>query len=202
MMLEKLDPALKKATETFDSLSRTADNLTLLTAPGKGEIPLMLDEFRNVGVNLKTLSAKEGPLHAALDNVATLTGPEGKVQQAMANVETLTSAGGDLSKALKNAERFTADLASNKDLKLTLENSRKATAELNNTLGELRFKFSSIADNLNQASDTVKHQPWRLIWPSTKKYEGDGKPEASSGETPAPVATPAPRTVRHHRSGA
>ena len=33
-------------------------------------------------------------------------------------------------------------------------------------------------ENIKQFSETIKTQPWRLIWPSTKKY-----PEAAS--TPA-----------------
>lgn len=178
MVLERLDPALKKATETLDSLQKTADNLTKLTSE-TGEIPVMLAEFRKVGTNLDVLSGKDGPLTQAISNVASLTGPEGKIHEAAANIETLTAGSGSLAKALLNAEKFTADLASNKDIKLTLENSRRATAELNETLTELRFKFSAIADNLNQASDTVKHQPWRLIWPTTKKYPEAGTPPAA-----------------------
>ena len=27
------------------------------------------------------------------------------------------------------------------------------------------------ADNFQQMTDTLKRQPWRLIWPSTKKYD-------------------------------
>jgi hypothetical protein len=49
-------------------------------------------------------------------------------------------------------------------------------------LGRLASQFSDIAAPLEQASATVKTQPWRLIWPSTKRYE------------PAPRAsTPTPR---------
>lgn len=181
MVLEKLDPALKKATETLDSLQQTANNLSKLTDPN-GEITLMVAEFRKTGVNLNDITAKEGPLRETLENISDLTGPDGKIQKAIGNIEELTASGGSLTHALVNAEKFTGDLANNKDIRLTLENSRRATAELDTTLNELRFKFGTIADNLSQASDTVKHQPWRLIWPTTKKYPDSGKPSAS----PAP----------------
>jgi hypothetical protein len=42
-----------------------------------------------------------------------------------------------------------------------------------------------VALNLEQASDTVKRQPWRLIWPSTKKYDGDPAPEKPATATKA-----------------
>lgn len=66
--------------------------------------------------------------------------------------------------------RRTADLAANKDLPVTLRNFRRASEQLNGTLADLGGKFSAIGENLEQATDTVKRQPWRLIWPTTKKY--------------------------------
>jgi len=80
-------------------------------------------------------------------------------------------------------------------LEKTLSNTQKLTSDLNTTMSELSTQFTQVGANLSQASDTVKHQPWRLIWPTTKKYPNDG------AATPTPIstkakATPAPRKKR------
>jgi ABC-type transporter Mla subunit MlaD len=121
-------------------------------------------------------------------NVEGMTGEDGKLNQTLGHLEELTNPDGPLSKTLKNAEKFTAELSRNQDIYATLRNLKMGSAKLDTTLGELGGKFSIIGTNLEQASDTVKRQPWRLIWPSTKKY-----PEAAA--TPAP-STPAERRRR------
>ncbi|MEP6668691.1 MAG: MlaD family protein [Chthoniobacter sp.] len=78
----------------------------------------------------------------------------------------------------------------NSSLDKTLNNTQKLTSELNATVSDLSVQFKQVGANLSQATDTVKHQPWRLIWPTTKKYPTDG------AATPAPdkkKATPVPR---------
>jgi ABC-type transporter Mla subunit MlaD len=179
MVLAKLDPALKKATETFDSLERTADNLSKLTAPD-GEVTGMLKEFRNVGGNLDHLSAADGPLHKSLDNIALLTGEGGKLSKILEHMDEITAKAGPLQQVLHNAEKLTSDLANSQDLRFTLRNSRAATGDLDRTLLDLRGKFTGIADNLEQATDTLKRQPWRLIWPSTKTYPAAFTPAVRS----------------------
>ena len=56
----------------------------------------------------------------------------------------------------------------------TLKNAQKITEEL-----------KAAGANLTEASDTVKRQPWRLVWPSTKKYD-----EASTPSQAKPTASP------------
>ena len=58
-------------------------------------------------------------------------------------------------------------------------------------LASLTPSFNQTAVNLAQMSDTLKRQPWRVIWPTTKKYEG-ATPEV------VPVAVPA-RAARDRR---
>jgi ABC-type transporter Mla subunit MlaD len=202
LVLERLDPVLKGVGETLVSLQKTSDNLADLTAQ-QGEVAKTLQEFRKVGTHLDDLSAPTGPLHESLSNIASLTGPEGKIQKALGNVEQLTAADGGLAKTIANAQKLTSD----DNIKLTLENTRKATGELNNTLTELRLKFGTITENLSEATDTLKHQPWRLIWPSTKKYPEDATAAAhqasqsavsaqKSAQTAKKAATKAERTTR------
>ncbi len=178
MVLERIDPALKKVTETLNSLQGTAENLTKLTAE-HGEVQVLLGQFREVGTNLNSLSGNNGPLQRSLENVEHLTSDEGRLGQALANVSKLTGEDSSLTKTLKNTEKFTANLSNNKDIDVTLHNFRAASEKLNQTMDSLSGQFTAIGGNLEQATDTVKHQPWRLIWPTTKKY-----PEEAIGPTP------------------
>ena len=198
IFLERLEPIMKEATTTFETLQVTANNISKLTQPN-GELPNAIAEFRKVGANLSTATGPEGPLRVSLDNVAKLTSEDGNLNSTLENIRSLTGPEGDLAKALKHAEKFTANLENNRDLSLTLQNSRKATESLSTTLNELRFKLSAVADNLEQATDTVKRQPWRLIWPSTKKYDEAPKAAEKKRSENALPATPTPAS-RKRRS--
>ena len=111
------------------------------------------------------------------------------IKEAADHLDKLTGSGSSLEKTLNNTQKVTAELSDNKDISVTLHNLRETSAQLNSTMTALSPQFKQVGTNLNQASDTVKHQPWRLIWPATKKYPTDGTTTA-----PAPVkATPAPR---------
>ena len=138
----------------------------LPTVPASG-----LDELQEkAGALLDKFKAL--PIEKTIDNAnEALAGVKG----AAANLDKLTGAGSSLDKTLRNAEKVTGELSGNKDIGETLHNLRTASEELKAT-----------GANLTEATDTVKHQPWRLVWPSTKKYEG-------ASTTPQPRATPTPR---------
>jgi len=112
------------------------------------------------------------------------------IKNAADHLDQLTGPGSSLEKTLNNTEKVTAELSGNKDIGVTLHNLRETSAQLNATMAVLSPQFKQVGANLNQASDTVKHQPWRLIWPTTKKYPAD----RTATPAPAPLkATPAPR---------
>jgi ABC-type transporter Mla subunit MlaD len=179
-VMERLDPVLTKLTGTLDSLQKTSDNLSKITAEG-ADLPEAFAEFKKFGMNLNELTSYESSLRHTLQNVESLTGENGKLGQSINHLEELTGPEGSLSKTFKNAEKFTAELTANNDATAILHNFRSVSENLNHSLNQITQQFTVIGGNLEQASDTVKRQPWRLIWPTTKKY-----PEG----TPAPVAAP------------
>lgn len=185
-ILEKLDPVLGKLTATLDSLQKTSDNLAKLSADG-ADLPTAFTEFKQFGANLNEMSTYGGPLRNSLQNIETLTSDQGKLGQSLNHLAELTGPDGSLSKTFKNAEKFTAELTANDDAAATMRNFRGASENLNRTLTQLGQQFGNIGSNLEQASDTVKKQPWRLIWPTTKKYED------APAATPSPKAKPVPK---------
>jgi paraquat-inducible protein B len=126
-------------------------------------------------------------------------------KSAVSNVDKLTGPGSSLEKTLKNADKITTELAGSKDIGATLHNLRTTSTELNTTVKDLSVQFKKVGQNLAEASDTVKRQPWRLIWPSTKKYDedsGGARPEPSQKALTPPKsakksrATPRPPSRR------
>ncbi len=191
-VLEKLDPVLVKLTDTLDSLQKTSDNLAKLSADG-ADLPTAFSEFKQFGKNLNEMSTYGGPLRNSLQNIETLTSEQGKLGQSLNHLADLTGPEGSLSKTFKNAEKFTGDLANNKDVTTTLRNFREASETLDRTLTNVGQQFSTIGGNLEDASDTVKRQPWRLIWPTTKKYPDEPAPKPLPEKKPAkkrPVQPP------------
>ena len=177
-VMAELDPVLAKLTATLESLQKTSDNLAKLTTEG-ADLPAAFTEFKTFGANLNDMSAYGGPLRNSLQNIETLTSEQGKLGQSVSHLAELTGPEGSLAKSFKNAEKFTADLTADDNAAKTLRNFRKASDTLDQTLTQLGQQFGNIGNNLEQATDTVKRQPWRLIWPTTKKY-------------PEPAATPMP----------
>jgi ABC-type transporter Mla subunit MlaD len=192
-VLEKIEPVLSKLTGTLDSLQKTSDNLAKLSADG-ADLPVAFAEFKQFGKNLNELSTYGGPLRNSLQNIETLTSDNGKLGQSLNHLAELTGPGGALSKTFQNAEKFTGDLANNDDVAITLRNFRTASQNLDRTLTQVGQQFSTIGGNLEQATDTVKRQPWRLIWPTTKKYPEEKA--ATPGPKEKTKRKPAPQPVR------
>jgi ABC-type transporter Mla subunit MlaD len=182
-VLEKIDPVMIKLSATLDSLQKTSDNLAKLSADG-ADLPVAFSEFKEFGKNLNDMSTYGGPLRNSLQNIETLTSQEGKLGQTVSHLADLTGPDGSLAKTLKNAEKFSADLTANDNAAATMRNFRNASDNLDKTLTKVGQQFGNIGSNLEQASDTLKKQPWRLIWPTTKKYPD----EPATKTTPKPVS--------------
>ena len=55
------------------------------------------------------------------------------------------------------------------DLALTIKNAKTFMETLNNS------QIPQVIQNAAQLTDTLKREPWRLLWPATKSYPGDEK---------------------------
>ena len=120
------------------------------------------------------------------------------------NLTNLTTRDSSLSLALKNIEKISTDLSSNDNIQITLQNFRESSEKLKGIMADLSQlgpDLKTSGTNIKELTETVKTQPWRLVWPSTKKYPQDE--QAAAEATPAkkttkprprPPATPPPRT--------
>jgi ABC-type transporter Mla subunit MlaD len=148
----------------------------------------MLEVIKPVAVEA-TNTMKD--LQQTADNLNHLTDQNSELNLALTQFKTfgehlsdLTASDSALSQSLANIEKISTSLTENNNIEVTLRNLR--------TLSE-RLKIATTGlepagENIKQFSQTIKTQPWRLIWPTTVKY-----PEASP--TPA-VAREGTITVR------
>jgi ABC-type transporter Mla subunit MlaD len=166
LIIQKLEPALKQSEVTLAELQKTSQNLTALTARDS-LLTGTLKNFEVVGANLKTITEKGGGIDSALV----------KFDGVLSNVKDVT-----------------AQLEKDSNLEKTLANFKAASARLKTILDSLDKTMDSvlprldfIVQDLNQLTDKLKQQPWRIVWPTTIKY-----PEGQQGEE----ASRAPRKKR------
>jgi hypothetical protein len=78
----------------------------------------------------------------------------------------MTAPDSALSNSLNNIEKITTSLTENDNIKITLQNLRASSEKLKTMVGDL----GPTGQNIKEFSETIKSQPWRLIYPTTKKY--------------------------------
>ena len=98
------------------------------------------------------------------DNMTRLTGPDSDLVHTIQNLKRLTEPDSELSLSIANFEHLTGPDA---DLSLTIKNTKILMETLNDS------HIPQVIQNTEQLTDTLKRQPWRLIWPTTKAYPGD-----------------------------
>jgi phospholipid/cholesterol/gamma-HCH transport system substrate-binding protein len=160
----------------------------------------MLEVIKPVAAEA-TSTMKE--LEATAQNLSRITDENSELNQALAEFKTfgehlngLTAPDGSLSQSLTNLEKITNSLTENDNLKVTLQNFRVSSEKLKLTMRNLE----PVGRNMAEFSNTIKTQPWRLIWPSTKKYpNASPTPKASEGTITVRKSTKAKRSSDRRR---
>lgn len=145
-LIRVLEPVATTATLALDDLRKTIGNLDAFIGKG-GPLQSTLEELRLVASNLTEVTAKDGPFQQSFLNVqqltATLKEKNGPFQTSLANIEA------------------------------TSQNTKAATDRLNTMTANIKPTLETTVKNAEQMTDTLKRQPWRILWPSTKKYSDE-----------------------------
>src|SRR4051794_25186923 len=152
-----------------ESISKMLD----IVKPVAAEATNTLKELQTTAQNLSRITDENSQLNMGLAQFRTF----------VENLTNLTGRDSSLSIALKNIERISTDLSSNDNIKITLQNFRESSDKLKAVMSDLSqlgpdLKVSSA--NVKDLTETVKTQPWRLVWPSTKKYAEDERATAEA----------------------
>ena len=173
-----------------ESISKMLD----IVKPVAAEATNTLKELQTTAQNLSRITDENSQLNMGLAQFRTF----------VENLTSLTARDSSLSIALKNIEKISTDLSNNDNIKITLQNFRESSDKLKSTLDDLNQlgpDLKASGTNIKELTETVKTQPWRLIWPSTKKYPQNEQVAAETAPVkkttkprPRTVATPPPRT--------
>jgi ABC-type transporter Mla subunit MlaD len=151
--------------------------------------------------SMKDLQQTAQNLNRLTDENSELTLALGPFKTFGTHLVDLTAPDSAFSHSLTNIERISTSLSENNNIELTLQNLRASSEKLKITVTDL----GPVGQNLKEFSETIKTQPWRLIWPSTKKYAEEQRQTASTAERTINVrkstkAKPSPRPTRRSAS--
>src|SRR5213596_3845485 len=145
---------------------------------------------------MKDLQQTASNLNRLTDENSELTLALGQFKIFGEHLVDLTAPDSALSHSLTNIEKISTSLTENDNIDMTLRNLRTSSEKLNVAVTDL----GPAGENIKQFSETIKTQPWRLIWPSTKKYTQEQQQTAAASQQPITVRksaktrpSPAPR---------
>ena len=161
------------AGERIPDFSEAAAKMLEVIKPVAAEATTTMKELEQTAQNINHITDENSELNQALGQFKTFS----------EHLVDLTAPDSAFSHSLTNIEKISNSLTENNNIEVTLQNFRDSSEKLKATVKDL----GPAGQNIKEFSETVKAQPWRLIWPSTKKY-----PAAS----PAPTAGEATITVR------
>jgi ABC-type transporter Mla subunit MlaD len=194
-------------TQGTEASGRSKDGETFAgeRTPDMGEaVAKMLEVVKPVAAEatntMKDLQQTAQNINRLTDENSELTLALGQFKTVGQHLSDLTAPDSALSHSLTNIEKISTSLTENDNIEVTLRNLRNSSEKLKVATTQLE----PAGENIKQFSDTIKTQPWRLIWPTTKTYaEGSPTPAPSRGTItvrktartkPRPRSTPAERT--------
>jgi len=160
------------AGERTPDLGEAAAKMLEVIKPVAAEATNTMKDLQQTAQNINRLTDENSELTLALGQFKTFG-------QHLVNLTAPDSA---LSHSLANIEKISTSLTDNDNIEVSLRNLRSSSEKLKVATTELE----PAGENIKQFSETIKTQPWRLIWPTTKKY-----PEGS----PTPAVADQQRTI-------
>ncbi len=153
------------AGERTPDLGEAAAKMLEVIKPVAAEATNTMKDLQQTAQNINRLTDENSELTLALGQFKTFG----------QHLSDLTAPDSALSNSLANIQKISTSLTDNDNIEVTLRNLRNSSEKLKVATTDL----GPAGENIKQFSETIKTQPWRLIWPTTKKY-------AEASPTPAP----------------
>jgi ABC-type transporter Mla subunit MlaD len=179
------------AGERTPDLGEAAAKMLEVIKPVAAEATNTMKDLQQTAQNINRLTDENSELNLALGQFKTFG----------QHLVDLTAPDSALSHSLANIEKISTSLTDNDNIEVTLRNLRNSSEKLKVAATDL----GPAGENIKQFSETIKSQPWRLIWPTTKKYAEASPTPAVAGQgtitvrksakaKPRRTATPTSRT--------
>lgn len=143
------------AGERNPDLGEAAAKMLEIIKPVALEATTTMKDLQQTAQNLNHITDENSELNQAL----------GQIKVFGEHIADMTAPDSALSKSLDNIEKISTSLTENDNIKITLQNLRTSSERLKTTVNDL----GPTGKNIAEFSETIKAQPWRLIWPSGKK---------------------------------
>ncbi|HET9417922.1 MAG TPA: MlaD family protein [Chthoniobacterales bacterium] len=143
------------AGERTPDFSEAASKLLEVIKPVAAEATMTMKDLEVTAQNINHITDQNSELNLALTQFKTFG----------EHLVDLTAPEGPLTQSLENVRKLSDSLTEDNNIEVTLRNFRDSSDKLKSTMRELE----PVGRNIAEFSETVKTQPWRLIWPSTKK---------------------------------
>src|SRR5438477_5837166 len=182
------------AGERTPDLGEAAAKMLEVIEPVAAEATNTMKDLQQTAQNLNRLTDENSELTLALGQFKTFG----------THLVDLTAPDSAFSHSLTNIQKISTSLSENNNIEVTLQNLRASSEKLKVTVSDL----GPVGQNLKEFSETIKTQPCRLIWPSTKKYPQQRRQIAGAGQqqpitvrkTARRKATPTPTPTRRSLS--
>ena len=155
------------AGERTPDFGESAAKMLEVIKPVAAEATTTMKELQATAQNLTHLTDENSDLNLAL----------GQFKAFGEHLVDLSAPDSALSHSLNNIEMISNDLSKNHNIEVALQNFREASDKLKSTVRDL----GPAGENIKEFTETIKSQPWRLIWPGTKKGP-EKSPTPSPGE--------------------
>src|SRR5438093_782222 len=179
------------AGERTPDLGEAAAKMLEVIKPVAAEATNTMKDLQQTASNLNRLTDENSELTLALGQFKTFG----------EHLSDLTAPDSALSHSLTNIEKISTSLSENNNIEITLQNTRASSEKLKTIVSDL----GPAGQNIKEFSETIRTQPWRLIWPTTKKYPEEQRQAATTGQQTINVrkstkARPSPTPTRRTSS--
>jgi ABC-type transporter Mla subunit MlaD len=137
-----------------------------------------LKELQNTSANLSKITDESSQLNLAMiqfklfgEHLNQITAPDSSLAQSLDHIRDISE-----------------QLSRNDNIQVTLSNFRASSEKLRSTLDSIQPELGETLRNARDFTDTLRSQPWRLIYPTTKKYPDE-----------QPTSTPARKVTKPNR---
>ena len=174
------------AGERNPDLGEAAAKMLEIIKPVAAEATNTMKDLQQTAQNLNHITDENSEMNQALSQIK-LFGE---------HIADMTAPDSALSHSLNNIEKISGSLTENNNIEITLQNLRTSSEKLKTTVNDL----GPTGKNIAEFSETIKAQPWRLIWPSGKKSPPEKSPLRA--RRPLPSAKPPNQKRARHLAAA
>ena len=160
--------------------SEAIAKMLAIIQPVATEATATLKELQTTAANLGKITDENSQLNLAM----------GQFKVFAEHLTEITASDSSLAQSLTNIRDISEQLSRNDNIQVTLSNFRASSEKLKSSINDIGPDLKATLRNTKDLTNTLRSQPWRLVYPTTKKYPD---------EQPSPTPTPARKPTKTKR---